>query len=229
MAEKVKFFSKVKAKAENIWNKYGHWIVIGGIFITGATIGGLMMRDCVSEDERRRIRLELQPDYDSMYRKARRDAEYDLAIKRLLEKNDEDEDEEEEDNGLWTEEQRDSWDEICECVSKLDILPDEEYHIVSGDVDCEDGVKIGKNYICHTIEGTGSYPPDCEAYIDADWEEDDEEDEEDTDIPDDEEDEDDDDNCLKIKISKDASDDVRQLVEDFIDIVENGDITVTHF
>ena len=218
MAEKTKFFSKVKAKAKNIWNKYGHWIVFGGLFIGGAT------RDCITDNERKRIREELQPEYDSMYRRARRDAEYDLAIKRLLEKASEEEDD---DDSLWTEEQRDSWDEICECVSKLDILPDEEYHIVSGDADCEDGVKIGKNFICHTIEGTEAYPPDCEAYIDTDWEEDDEEEEDDDE--DDDEEGDEDDNCLKIKISKDADYNVRKAVQEFIDIVENGDVEVTHF
>lgn len=119
---------------------------------------------------------------------------------------------------------KDDWEKLSIAANYLDLEEGESYVISSldGVADDEDAVNIGNVYLTHYIDDVAVNPPEDEE------DDDDEEDEEDEEDCEDDEDEED---CeeIKIKVPKDADDDVRQLVQDFIDLIENGDIEIVHF
>ena len=110
-------------------------------------------------------------------------------------------------------EYKDDWEKLSIAANYLDLKEGEKYVIESLENDPEDdeAVDIGNVYLTHYIDDVVVNPS-----------EDEEEDEED-------EDEEIEENEFKITIPDDADNDVRELVKQFIDIVENGQIEITHF
>lgn len=113
-------------------------------------------------------------------------------------------------------EYKDDWEKLSIAANYLDLEEGESYYISSkeGIADDDEAVDIGNVYMTHYIDGVVVNPPEEEE------EEDDNEEIEDEEIEE---------NEFKITIPDDADDDVRELVKNFIDIVENGQIEITHF
>ena len=117
-------------------------------------------------------------------------------------------------------EYKDDWDKLSIAANYLDLKEGESYVISSkeGIADDDEAADIGNVYLTHYIDDVVVNPP-----------EDDEDEEEDEDDEEEDEDEEIEENEFKITIPDDADDDVRELVKQFIDIVENGQIEITHF
>ena len=110
---------------------------------------------------------------------------------------------------------KNDWEKLSIAANYLDLEEGESYVISSKEdiADDEDAVDIGNVYLSHYIDDVAVNPPEDE----EDENEDDEEDEEEE--------------CdeFMVKVSKDADDDVRKIVEEFISFVENGDIEIKYF
>lgn len=62
-------------------------------------------------------------------------------------------------NTNWTEDYRDTWDEIHELVDRIDLAPGETYVLEEAS---QLGVEANKPVISHLVYGTGCYPPEVD-------------------------------------------------------------------
>lgn len=62
-------------------------------------------------------------------------------------------------NTSWTEDYRDTWDEIHELVNRIDLAPGETYVLEEAS---QLGVEANKPVISHLVYGTGCYPPEVD-------------------------------------------------------------------
>lgn len=115
-------------------------------------------------------------------------------------------------------EYRDDWEKLSIAANYLDLEEGESYLISSKEriTDDDEAVDIGNVYMTHYIDGVAVNPPE----EDEEEEEEDEEEEEENEVEEDE---------FRIKIPEDADDGVRELVEQFVEFINNGTIEITHF
>lgn len=62
-------------------------------------------------------------------------------------------------NTSWTEDYRDTWDEIHELADRIDLAPGETYVLEEAS---QLGVEANKPVISHLVYGTGCYPPEID-------------------------------------------------------------------
>lgn len=198
-------FKEFKAKAKKFIEEHVEEIILGGMFAGGAILGGMIMYDVGRNTEIKRI----ENWKTGMGEFAGRALET-YATTVLPEP------EEDEAENTWDEQDYENWNAVCKLASRLKLKTGESYYIqesAGAHNDC--GILVNDNSVAHYSFDDETYPPDADAYMEMDWE--------------DEDKEQDQENYLKVKIPKSADEDVRGLVRDFINLIENGDVQITHF
>lgn len=194
-------------KAKSFWSKHKDSIVFGLCVVGGVVSGAILVKAIIempSGNWVRHVDPPADPPIDlptvDWYHYSRPDNKYE-----------------------WDDEKyKDDWEKLSIAANYLDLEEGESYVVSSkeGIADDDEAVDIGNVYMTHYVDDVAINPPE----EDEEEDEDDEEDEED-----DEEDEEEECDEFMVKVPKDADDDVRKIVEEFISFVENGDIEIKYF
>lgn len=219
-------WNKAVGKVKAFVNENGELVLLIGVGLVGAAIGGCIAYDAGRDDGWKAGHKAAGKDFDTLkqqnenYRKTVVDL---LAVNSdLLSKNDISDEEEDEGLDDWDDQDTANWESICELASKLELKAGESYMIGYGnDKDSDSGLGIGDNTVFHYRWGDECYPADAEWYTDNYAKDDDEEEEE--------EDEQTAPTPVMVVVNDPSDKEARDLVVDFCGLHADGRITLKDY